>query len=198
MVNNISDVIVLIRDPRAIAVSRLELESIRPGQDRMDEEQKHKYLLSSARECCDKFGDIVTFFKQQPRDGALYRNVSARLSIVRFEDIAFTPIEIARKVYARLDLNMPESVSQWLSNATRGESTADGFMGKYLTKRDSRAVTDKWRKKLTFDTVTHMQDMCPETYDYLGYTRVTSETQLLAESEGVVSTPHSSLDLLIS
>ena len=198
MVNNVSDVIVLIRDPRAVAVSRLELESIRPKQEVMTEKEKQTYLMSAAKECCDKYGDVVNFFKQEPRDGALYRSVSHRLSIVRFEDIALNPIDIATKVYTRLGIQMPDTVTTWLTNATRGSDQAAGFETKYLTQRDSRAVTDKWRRKLPLATVVEMQRLCPETYHYLGYKLVSSESELLSQTETVLTDPDFGLDLLIS
>ena len=170
-------VINLIRDPRAKAISRIEIEAQIASQDLtsyISDPDRFNQLVGITRQECVKLQDTVTFVNRV--SSSIHVDDITRLSrVVRYEDIAVAPLELYRKIYSFLEVSASPEVEKWIGESTKGDEG-----GLFSTKRDSRAAVERWRGKLPFPLVTRMQDIseCARVLKVLGYKLTTSEKEL--------------------
>ena len=97
--------------------------------------------------------------------------------LVRYEDLARSPLQKTREIYEFLGLTMDKNVADWIQNNTRGSSDLSA-KHKYGTVRDSAANAESWRLKLPYDMVDYTQTVCQHTLQELGYKTVNTSEEL--------------------
>ena len=188
ILNNDVDVIVLVRDPRALSQSALNIELKRKN---ISSDEQKTILLERTRKICEKYNDTISFLKTSV-DTSFYELFAEKVVLVRYEDVASSPQEKARRLYGRLRLAYPDTLDGWITEATSGgESLGDTgkVLSEFSTSRQSRETAEKWRLKIDLAIVLQMQTVCGDIMQVLGYAPVTSEQQLHNMNTSLVIQP---------
>lgn len=166
-------IIHLVRDPRAIMASRImtfEHEYLRAWRIWNSTGRKPQYLNVT---------EIVSNCKDMAASAAMGAQappwLQGRYLLVRYEDVALMPEEMAAEIYRFLGLEIDDRVRTWIAKNTKtGKANANPF----LTTRDSKAAATSWRLRLRFDIAKTLQDLCNNTMALLGYKHVHSAAEL--------------------
>ena len=138
-------IIQLVRDPRAVYVSRHLVHEI--GDMQMSE--------------CDVIKKNLYYWRDQPDW------LRGRHMLLRYEDLAEHPHDVAQKIYSFLGLGaLPETVRVWLdenTNSNRSNKYA------YATTRMSMNTAGAWRRKINYSDVVKIQRYCKRLLPMLGY-----------------------------
>ena len=180
-------VINLIRDPRAKAVSRVEIDA-RKAKKPLDaflsaSADGLNQLTGVSRLECVKLQDTITFF-DRVTPSIHVDAIARRTRVVRYEDIATAPLDFYRKIYSFLGMELSGEVERWIEESTQVDEG-----GLFSTKRDSRAAVERWRSKLAFAHVARMQEVaeCTRVLRVLGYRAARTEAELKNFSSSLVS-----------
>ena len=160
-------IIHLVREPRAVYYYRMLVSDTRPRNVSMS---------------CPRLLRNLKFWLETPE---WLRN---RYLLVRYEDLAQTPVRIASQIYTFLGISLPRSVRGWLEQNTNHDA---GFA--FSHTRDSRNTAIKWRRKLTLDQVLYVQSQCRSVMTSLGY-RILTTVELLRNLNFPVIEPLSHLN----
>lgn len=149
-------IIHLVRDPRPTERSRSRTKPNmnlirRKGTDQNDEV-----------DLCHTLQQNVKFWKNTPTW------LKGKYKMVRFEEIASSPLKMANELYDFVGLTMVESVVKWIKDNT--EPTDKPFArSQFSTKRNASAVLDAWRHDMTWSYVQKIQKVCYKAMKSLGY-----------------------------
>ncbi|XP_062327295.1 carbohydrate sulfotransferase 1-like [Osmerus eperlanus] len=168
-------VVQLVRDPRGILSSRMETfrDSYRLWRVwRATGRKPYSLDASQLTVVCQDFYSSVSTGLSPP---AWLRG---RYMLLRYEDLARSPVVKTREMYEFLGLSMDESVEGWIRANTRGSKEMAAAKHKYGTVRDSAANAESWRLKLSYDMVEHTQAVCQRTLQLLGYRAVRTAGEL--------------------
>ncbi|XP_075690619.1 carbohydrate sulfotransferase 6-like [Rhinoderma darwinii] len=162
-------IIHLVRDPRAVALSRNSF-----GLDIED----HILLKNEgiSNNMTIKMSDVMAkICKSQVAINKLARtakSLNGRYMVIRHEDLARYPVESMRKMYDFTELQRTEDMEQWIYNITHEDiKQTDSFM---TFSRVSSKVIERWRTEVDFKIVNQIQLMCKEAMGLFGYLPVTS------------------------
>ncbi|XP_039262089.2 carbohydrate sulfotransferase 1-like [Styela clava] len=185
-------VIELVRDPRGIINSALNLELRKPGVDKR------------LNRICGRFRNNFEFVERERGDKFSTSLISeGRYLRIRYEDIATDPVKGAEKMYKFLNMDLPSEVREWIQMSTASPSekieelqaeldnkelTLEELMNSkkklsqmkkeqrnpYGTVRDSSHVVVKWRKMLNMDIIAQIQKKCGSIMTKLGYKLINS------------------------
>lgn len=140
-------ILILIRDPRGIAASRMSTQfSTGPGKLWS---QKNPTVFWKFGEIC-KVYDL--FLKEKSETG-----FPENVMVVRYEDVLFAKEKWAEKIYKFLGLKMHPRVVR------------DLIQGKRFNKANPMEYAKKWIKKLEWRTVQKIQTSCQRVFDEFGY-----------------------------
>ncbi|XP_069882335.1 carbohydrate sulfotransferase 4 isoform X2 [Dipodomys merriami] len=175
----------LVRDPRAVFRSRertaadLSIDSrivLGPqGQQLRGEEQAYRAMQI----ICSSQRDILRAAQALPE--ALRR----RYLLVRYEDLARTPLAQAARMYEFAGLDFLPHLRTWVHNITRGQGLGQSAF--QTNARDAVNVSQAWRWSLPFEKVSRLQEVCGDAMDLLGYLRVGSKQEQANLSLDVLS-----------
>lgn len=87
------------------------------------------------------------------------------------------PLQKTRELYRFLGLVLDQGVETWITNNTRG-SRDPSSQQKFTTVRDSAAIAESWRLKLSFHMVASTQAACQPLLELLGYRLVLHPREL--------------------
>lgn len=167
-------IIHLVRDPRAIMTSRITAfsdEYLRGWKIWNSTGWKPQYLnVTEITSICKDMAASAALGAQAPPW------LQGRYLLVRYEDVAFKPEEMAAEIYRFLGLEMDEQVQMWIAKNTK--RTGRAYVDPYSTTRDSKAAATSWRLRLRFDIARTLQDLCNNTMTLLGYKPVHSAAEL--------------------
>ncbi|XP_077984805.1 carbohydrate sulfotransferase 1-like [Glandiceps talaboti] len=180
-------VIVVVRDPRAMMASLMPVYQAGYNYDPVIASM-HQYvenldgvLLDRLKHYCDV--NLRNYILAKTSNEAIVpwkKNVM----VVRFEDIALYPVQLAKQIYDFVGPNVDihSDVLRWIHNNTKEDTDPDYTNGNYgfENKRNSTQVTDKWRHKLSFDLVAVIQNtgVCQQYMHALGYLPVFESYEL--------------------
>lgn len=136
-------VIHLIRDPRAVALSRFGHKSFRGKNSKTIPHEAGLY-------CNEVLRDI------QIRNRIEEKFPGSVMQVI-YEHIVTNPMEQIRGIYSFLNETMPGKVEKWL------EANTDGAM------RNSTAIAEKWQSKLTYKMAQQVSEACAELYKGVNY-----------------------------
>ena len=136
-----------MRDPRGVLLSRWSLVNIAPSISRI--EQTASYLCAKMRldlEVAHKLQDVYP----------------DRIMLMRYEDLAISPVETVHALYKFLGTPIPGEVLNWIQYATHAVKS-DGSIG---TKRENAtAVASRWRDALSDDAIDAIGRHCDDVID---------------------------------
>ena len=191
-------ILLLIRDPRALLVSRAGISALRKNMQLAKYLQKadKTALLQNIRNECARHTGFIDFIKTLiPLENALKH----RFGVVRYEDMALNPLQMAENIYDLVDLELPAEVSDWVQGNTRKADQLKGYKHSFGTTRDSNATAIEWRFKISQLVVDALQDIpdCSRVMDFFGYMPVRDEKVLRNPSVSLVKQPSAMLRFLV-
>lgn len=159
-------VIHLVRDPRGIASSRLK---IHPEWD----------IVDNIRSTCHR--QVMNV-----KAGRNVEWITDKYKLVRYEDLALNPQELAKDIYDFVGIPFTQSVRDWISQntqlkvksksnfrerllANKPNGTYETLADPYATQRDSKIAMQAWRNHLSPGVTGTIQKHCYETLRSLGY-----------------------------
>nr|XP_033772741.1 carbohydrate sulfotransferase 5-like [Geotrypetes seraphini] len=165
-------IIHLVRDPRAILSSREYLPGLNVDDTIISRAQNSSRNISVVmQEICQAQVQIYKAASQNPPPF-----LKDRYLMVRHEDLVRDPLAYLREWYDYVGLSITPKLESWVYNIThRAISNDRGFMH---FSGDSLKIAQKWRKKLSFQKVKEVQELCKQEMDMFGYQRVWSEEHL--------------------
>ncbi|CAB1441380.1 unnamed protein product [Pleuronectes platessa] len=103
--------------------------------------------------------------------------LKGKYMLVRYEDLARSPLVKTREIYDFLGLSLDKNVKDWIQANTQG-TNEPSTKHKFGTMRDSAANAESWRLKLSYDMVEYTQTVCQKVLHQLGYKAVRSPEEL--------------------
>lgn len=144
-------VINLIRDPRAVSLSRQKTK----GVDQM-----------SYSECIEMENNL-RLWKDPPEW------LKNRHMLLRYEDLAEDPLSITQKMYEFIGVPVPSAVKLWMEFNTNWNE-----VGEFAHARISSEAAHRWRTHITYQRMEDIQRHCIVPLIMAGYVPITSEWDL--------------------
>lgn len=159
--------IYLVRDPRPVVFSHMKvgIQSWQNFKIRANDNAPRPSIKMYSAKICRQIEENVKTFQN------LTGRMKNRYHMLRYEDLARNATETLRRVYKMAGLEIVNSTLQWIKLHT-GEvksSTRDDKGYNYSTKRNSKAVYDKWRLEIDPCVVNIIEDNCRSVLKLLGY-----------------------------
>ncbi|XP_068103864.1 carbohydrate sulfotransferase 6-like [Hyperolius riggenbachi] len=159
----------LVRDPRAVAFSRkyfiLKIED-------------HIVLKKEGNENITINRVMEKICRSQVHINNVAKAAQAlqgRYMAIRYEDLAYKPLQSINKIFSFASLRSTEDLEQWAYNITHQEK--EGKNGVMTFSRESSKVVQRWRTTLDFDFVEEIQKSCKEAMELFGYFPAKSKTE---------------------
>ncbi|XP_077999723.1 carbohydrate sulfotransferase 3-like [Glandiceps talaboti] len=171
--------IYIARDPRSMMVSLMAISQaswnpVAKTQRIQRLADLNEPLLDRLKQYCDLGLRNYLLFKASTS----YRTYDWTDSylVLRFEDIALNTTKYAQVMYDFAELKLHENVEQWIETNVNSKNR----WGVYSTERNSSAVVNQWRSKMTFELVKRIQNagVCGEYMRVLHYNKVNSVIDL--------------------
>ena len=152
----------VVRDPRGSINSRINLGWIK-------EVDKAKNFAAWPKDTCEGITQNVKYGASL--EGSLKNNYM----LVKYKDIAFTPVLTAMKIYKFAGFEMQESLIRWIIQATSpNKETLDKEAKKAFSSfRNSTANAEKWRQQSPMERTRIIEQECGELLDLLHLERLT-------------------------
>ena len=154
-------VILLVRDPRAVMNSRRGTVSW-CTQDLDD-------CASPGTLCEDMQDDLESAREFQSQ-------FPGRVHVLRYEDLMYDPVGVSTKLFDKLGLNMTDGVMEFLESHTKIEVESP-----WSTVRNSRKRLLYWTQKTSKTDLNEVQEVCAEAMLSYGYNIVHSLKNLSIE-----------------
>lgn len=158
----------LVRDPRPIIFSHMKVGMIAwdkiSNVSALYKDSPRPLIRLYATQMCQQIEANIKIFQNLPRQ---MKNIHYML---RYEDLARDPTETLTRVYKMVGLEMTNVTLRWIRIHT-GEGRARGRDEKneFSTKRNSKAVIDKWRFEMDPCVVEIVEESCRSVMKLLGY-----------------------------
>ncbi|KAM4018895.1 carbohydrate sulfotransferase 4-like [Anomaloglossus baeobatrachus] len=164
-------IIHLVRDPRAVALSRLRFKHLN-DEDlivvRENEEPQNKKSKPSVTQVMAKICEAQVAINNFSRRAG--KALQGKYMMIRHEDLATEPLTVVDKVYKFTGLSLNKDLQKLVYNIThRHTQVQRGFMN---FAEDSMKIVHKWRKDLNHKVVLEIQDVCHKAMEVFGYGQV--------------------------
>ncbi|XP_006002851.1 carbohydrate sulfotransferase 2 [Latimeria chalumnae] len=185
-------VIHLVRDPRAVANSRIKS---RHGLIR-----ESLQIVRSRDPKARRIPFIDPNHKINKKDGSDYHAVGAmevicstttkilqtalkppdwlkgKYMAVRYEDLVENPIKTLKQVYGFVNLSVSHDIEKFALNMTSGSSySPKPFV---VSSRNATQAVSAWRTLLTYQQIKQVEEYCQQTMALLGYERVATPEEV--------------------
>ena len=152
----------VVRDPRGSINSRINLGWIK-------EVDKAKNFAAWPKDTCQGIIQNVKF------GASLEGSLKDNYMLVKYKDIAFSPVLTAMKIYKFAGFEMQESLIRWIIHATNpNKETLDKEAKKAFSSfRNSTANVEKWRQESPIERTRIIEQECGELLDLLHLERLT-------------------------
>uniref|UniRef100_UPI0037E9B3BB carbohydrate sulfotransferase 6-like n=1 Tax=Semicossyphus pulcher TaxID=241346 RepID=UPI0037E9B3BB len=167
-------IIHLVRDPRAILLSRQKTMGALGRDNTIVLEQRSipaaEVQFQVLQEVCRGHVRINerAILKPPPF-------LKGRYKMVRYEDLAHNPLEEINEMYEFVGLEMTTQLKEWIYMLTNGKRE-DNHPFK-VSPRNATDVSQAWRSMLSHDKVKQVQEVCERAMSLLGYRMVHSEEE---------------------
>ena len=156
-------VIVLVRDPRAVFSSRRSGNVL---------SWCNKEPCSDPRVSCQHLSDDIRASYE------LQEKYPGKIKLVRYEDLSLAPEETARQLLEFLNLPWHEAIGDFIDTHTKTDLKR---RDEYGTIRNSTAAVSAWKQSLGYQTVSLVQAECREPMSDLGYRLVSNRAQMRSQ-----------------
>ncbi|XP_072013668.1 carbohydrate sulfotransferase 1-like [Amphiura filiformis] len=148
-------IIHLVRDPRGTFNSRNQLC------------YKNQKLCRNVSYSCERLERNTNIWLDTPMW------LQNKYMLIRYEDLAMEPLIYAEKIYNYLNIQLPNSVRDWINGHTQSN-----YGNEWSHTRNSSQVATRWRNELRLSSVMDIQSRCQLVMNRLGYKTVTTEEML--------------------
>lgn len=157
----------LLRDPRGIINSRIDIEWIR--------EYPHRSLVWNARELCDA---MLSDLEHVERTLEKF-NLTRRYKSVRYSQLAEDPVGTAKDIYKFAGFEFPSVVEEWIIRSTTpSKKQLKKELGNpYSTVRNATGNAYKWRNDNLFPRNQAIERECRPLMNRLGLKEVPEPLQ---------------------
>ncbi|XP_075178543.1 carbohydrate sulfotransferase 4-like isoform X1 [Anomaloglossus baeobatrachus] len=163
-------IIHLVRDPRAVALSRRSFVLNIENRILLKNEGVSKNKNITMNDIMAKICKAQTDINQLARSSKV---LNGRYMAIRHEDLARYPVETMRQMFDFAELKITRDMEQWMHNITHKEI---GGPQQFMPfSRVSSKVIEKWRTDADFHFVHQVQRMCKEAMRVFGYLPVRSK-----------------------
>lgn len=165
----------LVRDPRAVFRSRehtageLMIDSRIIMGEKWEKLQKEEQPYHTLQVICQSQLEIYKAAQSLPKA------LKQRYLLMRYEDLVREPLAQTSRMYDYVGLKFLPRLQTWVYNITRGKGLGGHAFN--TNARDAINVSQAWRWSLPYTKVAHIQEVCKDTMDWLGYYHVRSEQQ---------------------
>ncbi|XP_019633380.1 PREDICTED: carbohydrate sulfotransferase 3-like [Branchiostoma belcheri] len=166
-------IIHLVRDPRAVAASRLAL------QYKNESTFSHSQLNSTKVQNLCKWMLRNVQYRDQVKTW-----LRERYTLLRFEDIATSPLRVVKKLYEFVGIQPHKAVFRWLKENT---NVTGQIKDPYSQRGNLKETANSWRGRLTLSAVENIQETCREAMKLLGYKIVKDERELRNDSISLIA-----------
>uniref|UniRef100_A0A8D0BQP8 Sulfotransferase n=1 Tax=Salvator merianae TaxID=96440 RepID=A0A8D0BQP8_SALMN len=170
-------IIQLVRDPRAVLASRMVAFSGKyetwkkwatEGAATLNEDE-----VQRLRGNCESIRLSAELGLRQP---AWLRG---RYMLVRYEDIARSPLQKAKEMYRFTGITLTPQVEEWIRKNTQAPQDSNGI---YSTQKNSSEQFEKWRFSIPFKLAQVVQNVCSPAMKLFGYKLASSAETLTNRS----------------
>ncbi|KAG8461469.1 hypothetical protein KFE25_001073 [Diacronema lutheri] len=176
-------VVHLVRDPRAILASWQQLPGFAEFKQRSSGRAAHDVAATLCRlGLKDRDAGLRAEAQYaRARAGSAGAARAIRYSLLRYEDLALSPIATARQLYAWLRLPLPARLLRWINESTHASSARryavranaahglDAEHDPHATVRDAARIVGKWRQTLSPLHIVAATRACDHFLRELGY-----------------------------
>ncbi|XP_078497598.1 carbohydrate sulfotransferase 5-like [Lissotriton helveticus] len=156
-------IIHVVRDPRAIVVSRVITRGLEADDNIISNAQNSSAnIFTVMKEICNA---QVKIYEEALED--LPPSMKGRYVIVRYEDLVRDPMPYVQHWYDRLGLTVLPQLESWVY---------------HNTQLSLQKIPELWRKKLKFQKVQVIQQVCQKQMDTFGYRLVNSKEEQADQS----------------
>ncbi|XP_077206648.1 carbohydrate sulfotransferase 3 [Paroedura picta] len=170
-------IIQLVRDPRAVLASRMVAFSGKyetwkkwatEGAATISDDE-----VQRLRGNCESIRLSAELGLRQP---AWLRG---RYMLVRYEDIARSPLQKAKEMYKFTGIAITPQVEEWIQKNTQAPQDSNGI---YSTQKNSSEQFEKWRFSIPFKLAQVVQNVCSPAMNLFGYKLASSPEILINRS----------------
>ncbi|XP_069474356.1 carbohydrate sulfotransferase 2 [Ambystoma mexicanum] len=181
-------VIHLVRDPRAVASSRIKSrhglirESLQVVRSRDPRIRRMPFVDPSHKLNKKEGSDYHAIGAMEVICGSMGKTLRTALNpppwlkgkymVVRYEDLVVDPVRTLRQVYSFVNLVVSHELESFSLNMTSGS----GYSSKpfVVSARNATQAMNAWRTLLTFVQIKQVEEYCQLPMDLLGYSRVST------------------------
>ena len=146
-------IIFLLRDQRAVANSYLHNKK---------KQSIVESLTDKFHKKCQSYMNDLNFLKDLLNNNKAY--VKLRFKLLRFEDLASSPMKIAKELFSFSNIPFHKDVQSWIKI-----NTNISRKGYYTTSRISKNIIDNWVHEMNKTHIFKVQNVCREFLKRTGY-----------------------------
>ncbi|XP_053545519.1 carbohydrate sulfotransferase 5-like [Bombina bombina] len=173
----------MVRDPRAVISSRKSFELDVDDNIVLRKEMEEKNITPNLVHVMGKICKAQVAIHKFARSAN--SSLRGRYMMIRHEELAWGPIQRAKKLYSFSGLNMTSELESFVYNITHVNKQDTGTFMSF--SRKSPEVVSRWRKRLNYSTVMEIQNVCQEAMEVFGYIPVWSMRDLRDVSFNIVA-----------
>ncbi|XP_004081146.1 carbohydrate sulfotransferase 2 [Oryzias latipes] len=179
-------VIHLVRDPRAVANSRIKsrhglirenLQVVRsrdpklrripfvdPGHKANKKDGSDYHSIGAMEVICDRTSRTLRTALNPPSW------LKGKYMVVRYEDLVENPVKTLRNIYRFANLTTNHDIESFALNMTSGSSSSSKPF--IVSSRNATQAASAWRTVLSIQQIKQVEDYCHHSMSVLGYERV--------------------------
>ncbi|ESO87741.1 hypothetical protein LOTGIDRAFT_166330 [Lottia gigantea] len=154
-------IIYLVRDPRAITLSRLKLKRKEPHMSAYN-----KTAINLCKHMLEDLNVWITLKQEYP----------TQVLGLKYEDLATNPFEVSRKLFKFVELDFDVNVESFIRNITH--SDRDDKCITCTHRKNSSLASQKWRNDIHAIGAMAVDKLCEQVNSMLGYKPITDPIQL--------------------
>ena len=146
----------LVRDPRAVVYSMVY-------STKWIQNHSHPSFAENIRGLCDSILKNIRFGLISPPSW-----LQKRFMVIRYEDLVFDTVNIAKELYRFAGFDWSISVHEWINEHVKNDAVTS--KDPYSLNRNATAAIDKW-KNAPEAFITAVEDACGDLMNILGYAK---------------------------
>ncbi|XP_076829595.1 carbohydrate sulfotransferase 2a [Brachyhypopomus gauderio] len=189
-------IIHLVRDPRAVANSRIKTKHALMRENFQvlrSKSQKAQYVDHRRKYVSDFYSvstmEVICEYMSYTLKSALSPPdwLKGKYMLVRYEDLAKNPVQTLRNAYRFANLTISSAIESFVMNMTGGGSSyVSSFQ---VSSRNATHAANAWRTLLSYEQVKQVETYCSYAMSVLGYLPIQSPAVLKNLSVSLLTLP---------